>query len=588
MYRLPTAVLWILVFAAVLGHFPGLGFDYTGLDFLHLAAGAGLQEGPGPAARPWAGPVVWGLWWRIGGADPSIPHGAALLLVAANALLIASIATRIGMPRAGAVLAAALWLLGPNTGVAVGWTTAGADLWALLFALAALRLWLSANSRRDPPLAGLLVLASLASGAIALAMAPLLALATRCFGPPGETATVRKGRTVLVGLSAIAGVASWWMLHADPAVRLAALRLPALDTGLVDRALFQIGSAAWLWPATPPASAARLVGIAVLVVVGIALFMIRAEPAPRLRFAFAWAGACLAGALFLPRLELMSGAMGISVGLAWAAGAWLGPRVEAVLASVRTRVPPAGAIALVLLLLIVGPGWGILRTAGLAARTEDGRLAHPALREAAISGAFRGQLAALMLGPAPPPAVALLQAVRVPDPEAVVVPEGGEVLFTTPAYSALAGNVGPRLILQELATAKWTTLLDEVHGDAFVFLDAGDSRLRPLGPVENARVYAALIAVAGGQFDLARHELWSVIEFQGARVSFVFDPDHLPITPAELDAQAANFVRWLQAKDEPADMRVLKFFASLYESVRGEALIQEGWGEPLRSGRIDR
>ena len=53
---------------------------------------------------------------RVSGADPVVAHGTSLLLVALDAMLIAVVAARIGMPRAGAVLAAVLWLLGPWTG----------------------------------------------------------------------------------------------------------------------------------------------------------------------------------------------------------------------------------------------------------------------------------------------------------------------------------------------------------------------------------------------------------------------------------------------------------------------------------------
>jgi hypothetical protein len=192
-----------------------------------------------------------------------------------------------------------------------------------------------------------------------------------------------------------------------------------------------------------------------------------------------------------------------------------------------------------------------------------------------------------MESPAPPEQIAFLQATRTEIPEEIVLPEGQELIVASPVHQALAGASGPRLMVAGRATVRWTTLLDTASPDAFVLLDVGDQRVRPLGPVENARMYAALIAVAAGQFDLARHELWSVIEMQGAEVRFAFDPDHLPITPVELDAEASDFARWLRDQGSAASLRVLRLFASVYESVRGQPLIEEGWGGPLRSGRVD-
>jgi hypothetical protein len=71
-------------------------------------------------------------------------------------------------------------------------------------------------------------------------------------------------------------------------------------------------------------------------------------------------------------------------------------------------------------------------------------------------------------------------------------------------------------------------------------------------------------------------------------VRFGFVSDHLPIHESELDAQAAPFAHWLREEGSTASLRLLKFFAQLYESVRGQPLIEEGFGGPLRSGRVDR
>jgi hypothetical protein len=589
MYRLPAAALWILVFAAVLGHFPGLGFDFSGTDFEGLARGAGLEEASRLPLHPWTAVGTWSLWWRVSRSDPSIPHGMSVLLVALIAWLVARIGARVGLTRAGAVLAGTLVLLGAQTGYAVAWTSASAELWALFFALAALGLWMAGNERRDPPLAAVLLGLSLASGDLALVLAPVFWMAWRWFGPTRESGAVRRGRVALLTGVGILAVISWIRLLQVPFDPLSmSTRAGGLDASAPLVLLYQLGSSAWPWPFAPSMSAARILGAVVLVGAVLVVFRTRRQPAPRLRFALLWTAATLAPILLLPGHARNTGALAPAVGLAWAAGALLGPALETGLYRLRSRVQIGDALVLILLLLAVGPGWAMIRSSALGQTDGSGRLVDPVLQSAVITAGVREQITAVMNTEQPPAQVAFLQATRIQLPEGVETPADQELIFASPVYTAIAGGNGPRLMLAGRATVRWTGLLDEVSPDAFVFLDSGDDRIRPLGPVENARIYAALIAIAAGQFDLARHELWSVAGAQGARVRFAFDPDHLPISPRELDAEASSFALWLKREDSPSSLRILRLFASVYESVRGQPLIDEGWGEPLRAGRVDR
>ncbi|RKZ18074.1 hypothetical protein DRQ53_01435 [bacterium] len=589
MYRLPVSALWIVVFAAVLGHLPSLGFDFAGPDFQQLAVGAGLGEAPAFTPQVWTGLWRWNLWWRVSGADASVPHGAAVLLVALNALLIALTGARIGLSRAGSVLAATLWLIGPNTGLAAASTTAGADLWATFFALAALRVWLAHTPRRDPPLALLLMILSLASGQAALALAPVLWVAGRWFGSKDEDQTVMRGRQVLLGVGLALSLAAWVVLRGQTGTGLQGYSMMPAEAGSRwMAALQQLGSAAWLTPAAPADGVLRLLG-AVLLVAGIALGLATRRRADRgLHLALLWTLATLAPAILLPGLELSTGAMAPAAGLALAVGSLLGGPIESLLRRAVQRVRISSALALILVLLLAGPGTAVLRASALGQRVEDGTLSHPLLQAATVSAGVRADIEAVMSSPAPPQQIGILQATRVQLPTDMPLPEGREVIFTSEVHRAVAGATGPRLMVAGRSSVRWTTLLDQLSTDAFVFLDSGGHSLHPLGPVENARIYAALIAVAAGQFDLARHELWSVVEIQGATVRFAFDEDHLPITPDELDAEATNFALVLRDEGSAASLRVLKLFASIYEAVRGQPLIEEGWGDPLRAGRVDR
>lgn len=587
MYRLPAAALWILVFAAVLGHFPGLGFDFAGADFVGLGRAAGLLPAPAWPAFAWTDLGVWSVWWRLSGADPSVPHAASVLLVALDALLIAAVGARIGLTRAGAILAAALWLLGPGTSMAVAWTSASSGLWTLLFGLAGLRLWMGTHPRRDPPLAALLLLLAAGSGPAGLLLAPVCALAWRWFGPTGESMEVRRGRVALLGLVALLALLVAARAFATGPALTGGPRVTIDPVGWIPAWLVRLGHAAWIWPFPPPAALAA--GLGVILAVGGVLLLVRArrKPAPRLRFAFAWTVAVLLPAAVLPDTGTHPGSLAAAAGLAWAVGALLGPPLETALYRLRMRVRTGDGVVLVALLLLVGPGWGLVRTAALGRTDAAGRLDDPVLRATTVTAGVRRQIDQVMSTPTPPPQIAFLQASRVQLPPSVRIPEGRELILASPVHAALAGGTGPRLMVAGRATVRWTTLLDQVSRDAYVFLDVGDERVRPLGPVENARIYAALIAVAAGQYDLARHELWSAVEAQGAEVRFAFDPDNLPIRPAELDAEAPGFARWLEDDGSAPALRVLRLFGSVYESVRGQPLLEEGFGGPLRSGRVD-
>jgi hypothetical protein len=490
------------------------------------------------------------------------------------------------MTRAGAVLAAALWLMGPWTGLAIASTAAAAELWALGFSLGALLLWLGPNPRRDPPLAGILAVAAIASGGMGIALPAVLAWAGPRFVVSDEPLPVRRGRLVILAVVTALSIGTCAALWGDQGVSV--LQSRGLAGAWPGPTLHQLGAAAWIWPAWPAEGLLRYLGVGVGLALLITLFVLRGQPAPRCRLAALWVAAALVPSAILPALELQSGALPVAAGLALFVGALAGRSLEELLYRLRQRVKIGDALVLVALLLLVGPVWATFRATGLGETGSDGRLKHPALREAGVVSGVRRQLASVMASPAPPPQFAFLQAARTEVHPDTGVPEGSEVIFETPVHRALAGDKGPLLMVAGRATVRWTTLLDRASRDAFVFLDVGDERVRPLGPSENARIYAGLIAVAAGQFDLARHDFWTVVGSQGAEVRFGFDPDHLPIRPEELDAEASAFAEWLRGDDSPASGRILKFFGQLYESIRGQPLVEEGFGGPLRSGRVDR
>ena len=99
----------------------------------------------------------------------------------------------------------------------------------------------------------------------------------------------------------------------------------------------------------------------------------------------------------------------------------------------------------------------------------------------------------------------------------------------------------------------WRSHLEGLTPETPVFLDDGGVRLIPLGRLANARMVSALIAVAAGQYERARHDLWSVVGGEGARIRYQHDPDALPVALEELRAGAPGFVEHLREGRGPID-----------------------------------
>lgn len=577
------AVLWLLAFVAVLSHLPAVGFDFAQDDFAGLARAAGNLDVEGWPPRIWTSTITWSVLWPAFGSDPGPYHGLSLVLLVGIAVFAARLAFRLGAGNGGAALAGLLSLLGPTTVLPVAWVSAAAELWAVLFALVALDLWTARGGGVRPLLAGLAAALSVLSKEPALGLFLLLPLAAHWF-VGDEPAPTRRGRWLVVAALAVLAVIS------AVQVRGAFAHGPgdpyALG-GAVDVAgnlLRSLGWALWPWPATiPPAWLARLLGAVVLLVAGVAAFRRSRSGDPRLLFLLLLALVSLAPTVVLRDHQYTYYALLANVAVAAMLGLELGPRIDARLRGPRARGAVLVAASIVVALLGVR---GV--SARVHARGDDGLLVDPILRRSSIVADVRSQIRDLRQARPSPTAIGVLQAARTetpPDPEAS---RDRLVFVGTPIYVALQGDRGLGILSGDRLDARWIGHIDDVPGGGFVYLDAGDAVLRPLGPPSNARIYAAMIAVAGGQFARARHELWSVIREQGTTVRFAFDPANLPIRPEELDAEAALFAQGLaeSATEDPTDGRILRLFEQIYEQVRGRELVRD-LDAPVRAPRFD-
>lgn len=590
--RLPAPVAWVVLFALVITHLPAVGFDFAGRDFDGLARAAGDPGLAAWTAHPWSSWILWSLQWPLLQMAPAGYHGTSLVALALLAVAVTRVAHRMGAGVAGATFAG-LWLaLGPCTWLPVAWVSAGAELWTLLFAVLALDAWIDPRGGARPLFGALLAALALLSSVAGLGVVLLLVFAQRIF-VTGEAAPTQRARRMLLALLAIGTVVSalvsFGVIGASPAGSAAPSLLTLRELPL------RIADA--VWPLAVPAhrvlgfSAGVMLGIATLVLALLVAILRGRRNDPRAAFCVAWALLTLVPSLWLHSSTLAHHALGAKIAVAWLLALACGPVIDRLLhARASSAAARGAALAFAFALVVIPAMIGVQSVTH--ARGEDGRLTDPILHLTSVTADVRRQAEALLanVGGATsdvdrgPEEVLVLQAARIVLPESLDLPDDAEVILRTPVHTALRGDRGLRLLLGGEADARWVSHLDDARLDATILLDVGDDRLRVLGPLENARIYSGLIAIAAGQYSRGRHDLWHAIQLQGAQVRFAFDPEALPIAPEELDAEATGFARYLAEKDEPSASRVLRLFEQLYEEVRGRELIRD-LDETIRAPR---
>ena len=171
----PTVLLPALVAAFLAA--PGLSFDYFWDDFFFLTRAQGSPTAylvPNAAEAFWR-PIPQGLYFRLllalGPAGPFAGHLLNLILLAAAAMLLASLASRLAGPRVG-LLAGLVFAVSAALPSLVAWTSACQDLLAMVFLLIAFHL---RESGRIAGSAGVAALALLSKETAAVALPVLVA-----------------------------------------------------------------------------------------------------------------------------------------------------------------------------------------------------------------------------------------------------------------------------------------------------------------------------------------------------------------------------------------------------------------------------
>jgi hypothetical protein len=177
--------------AAVLA-FPALTLSYLFDDYDFLGRGQVFnlrQLLPDPQAlfwRPLSREAYFGFLYAVAPTNPVVAHMVNALLLALAAALVALLGTRLMGRRAGFFAGTAFACLGAAPAL-VGWVSCDQDLFAIVFALAALHLELSGRT----PLALLATALALLSKETAVALVPAIALIRPLSGrAPARSAVV--------------------------------------------------------------------------------------------------------------------------------------------------------------------------------------------------------------------------------------------------------------------------------------------------------------------------------------------------------------------------------------------------------------
>jgi hypothetical protein len=310
-----------------------IGDDHLFLAFARLAPNPLVAFVRDQHGGEYYRPLPMLVWWLLGRASrgASWPFAAlALGLHAASAALVATLLLAVGRARAVAGLAAALFFLAPQNLDAASWFAASTDLFATVFALAAL----VALVRGARVASASLALAAFLSKESALV---LPALAYVILGERGPTEPRSRRLAAVLPHTALAGavvavrtlVLHGWGGGGDEKAPLVA-KLVQLGSGLV-----HVGTGA----AVLPAPAAWGLGVAALSLVGLT-----AARAPEARRPLALAALALVPLLgpgwivgaryfYLP-----------AVGLAWAAAEALASRPPAARATACAALFAFGAL----------------------------------------------------------------------------------------------------------------------------------------------------------------------------------------------------------------------------------------------------
>jgi hypothetical protein len=527
-WPLDRAAPWLAALAALLGRLPALGAYWNQDDWGLLGRAAGLEGVTGSAVRWLPRVAYWDLMWPLAGLDP-VPYAwTRLVLHAVAAAGVVRLGQRLGLTSLQALLAGLIMAATPLAFTALYWAAGIQDLLAVAAAAWALAFWCSPDARRTAA-AVLLALVAVLSKETLVGL-PVVMLAVVLLG-------LRRGRRP-VDLALVAVVAAGSALSIT-------LALQGFATGPGDP--YALGDAALM--------------LRHLLVYGWWLL----QPGPSFSIDLHLAMALVGGALWLGWL--------LWAALAWRRGrravavSWLGalatiapllPLSRHVAPDLAYPVEIFGCMALASLvprrigpwpwlvgaLVVAALAWGFLGMEGrLNLRDQRGVHVDPVVRRTAVSWHAARQLPRLPIGEA---GLILVQPPLTRQTARMAADLGESWVTGSDTYHALAGTLGPRLLLDDRVPVAWTNGLRYVPEKAMVLFDAGGT-LAPWGFTDQALLYQALTDVGLGHFDRARLHLLRSGLLAGDTLTLLFDPDLLPVSLDHVLANKVAFINHLAA-----------------------------------------
>jgi len=527
---------------ATLGRLPALGAWWNQDDWGLLArAAASAPEAGGAPARLVGQILYWQLCYPLFGLNPDPYTWSRLLLHGLAAALTARIAWRAGLSPLAQLLAGLLVAATPLVFTPLYWAAGCQELLAVSLALAAVERWLSGGRW------GVVATLALAVGSI-LAKEPGLGLALLLgalfAGGAGAARARRRWAVAVLVLIALAAVGESLLVlrrfatGPEDAYALSALAVPT-----------NLTTYGWWLASIGPRFAAN-----------ITLPMAAGGGA----FWLLWGGWALVSRNRgdrLPAAALLAALLALAPVL---------PLVHHTYPYLAYAVAPAGALAVAALVprrwplhaplaLLLAIAAVMVGTVGmqirLGERTADGLPADPLVRRTALAYASARTLTALPwhreTGDGTAPATLLLLQPP-PDPASAQVADrlGVGWVMGSELYSALAGTVGPRLILSQESDADlsiaWVNSLQNAPDEAIVLVDAGHLWLH-WGHSREALLYLALTEVAREQFARARQHLLYAAHRSAQTIPFYYDPDQMLVAPARVLARKEAFIDYLAA-----------------------------------------
>lgn len=579
---------WLAFGAGALAGLPVLRTWWHQDDWGLLARAARLIDADAVPVRWLSRVLYWDLSWPLFHLDP-LPYAATrLLLHGGSAALLAAIAGRAGLPPLAQLAAALLFAASPLAFTPLFWASGVQELLAAFLALAAVERYLAWSRRTE----------GAAPAAVAVAAAPSAepggAPSAAPDAPAGRArpalpaafqmpAVVALGAAAMLAKESAAGLplllgGLTWARWGKPArwPRAAAVALAALAAAAVAAAVlalkgFDTSAGAPFALGGVKAGALNLLTYAVWLVMP-GPFLRTHLYAPHLLFGLLiWAGwaawgaaawrrgdrrplAALAGCLLAlaPVLPLDGHAAPYMAYLA-AAGTSL---AAALLLPRRWRA--GGAVLIALAALGTAVGWArhdtVCRARNADGRPRDQQVARAELSRSAVDALASFRARATPPGEAPVTDIVLLQLPATQQIADMADRLDASMVLPSDLYTSLQGVLGPTVMLGQGVTLRWLNRLDKAPPAAAVFLDAGD-RWRFWGRVDQARLYAALTAVGRGQYLRATRALLQAALGGGQKLPFLYDADQLPVTPAQVRANAAAFEAFLAspATELPAE-----------------------------------